>query len=70
MIPVSFIWDTRKRSVYIKWNGFFSLGWEKGKILKKMFGLTIPIPLSGTSGKVPDMVEKTVDIIKGKKQGA
>jgi hypothetical protein len=35
-----------------------------------MFGLTIPIPLSGTSGKVPDMVEKTVDIIIGKKKGA
>jgi hypothetical protein len=52
MIPVSFIWDTRKRSVYIKWNGFFSLGWEKGRVLKKTFGLTLPIPLSGASGKI------------------
>jgi hypothetical protein len=52
MIPISFVWDTRKRSVYIKWNGFFSLGWEKGKVLKKMFGLTIPIPVSTASGKI------------------
>ena len=52
MIPVSFIWDTRKKSVYIKWNGFFSFGWKKGKVLKKMLGLSIPIPPSAASGKV------------------
>ena len=52
MIPVSFIWDTRERSVYIKWNGFFSFGRKEGKVLKKMFGLTIPIPPSAASGKI------------------
>ena len=36
MIPVTLLWDTRKRSVLIKWNGFFSLGWEKGKPLVKI----------------------------------
>jgi hypothetical protein len=52
MIPVSFVWDTRKRSLYIKWNGFFSLGWEKGKVLRKTFGLTIPVPFPAASGKI------------------
>jgi hypothetical protein len=52
MIPVSFVWDTRKESAYIKWNGFFSLGWEEGKVLKKTFGLTIPIPFPAASGRI------------------
>jgi hypothetical protein len=52
MIPVSFVWDTRKRSLHIKWNGFFSLGWEKGRVLKKIFGLTIPIPFPTGSGTI------------------
>jgi hypothetical protein len=52
MILVSFVWDTRKKSLYIKWNGFFSLGWEKGRVLKKTFGLTIPVPFSAASGKI------------------
>jgi hypothetical protein len=52
MIPVSFVWDTRKRSLYIKWNGFFSFGWEKGRVLKKTFGLTIPVSFPAPSGKI------------------
>ncbi len=52
MIPVSFVWDTRKRSFYIKWNGFFSLGWEKGRVLKKTFGLAIPLPFPAGSGRI------------------
>jgi hypothetical protein len=42
MIPVSFTWDTRKRSIQIKWNRFFSLGWENGKVRKKVVGIPIP----------------------------
>ncbi len=52
MIPVSFVWDSRERSLYIKWNGFFSLGWEKGRVLKKTFGLTIPAPFPSASEKI------------------
>jgi hypothetical protein len=52
MIPVSFVWDSRERSLYIKWNGFFSFGWEKGRVLKKTFGLTIPAPFSAASEKI------------------
>jgi hypothetical protein len=42
MTPVSFSWDTEKRSITFKWNGFFSFGWEKGKVLKRIFGFPIP----------------------------
>lgn len=45
MIPVSFIWDTRKRSIQVKWNGFFSFGWENGKVLKKVVGIPIPFDI-------------------------
>lgn len=42
MIPVSLSWDTTKRSIWLKWNGLFSLGWENGRISKKIFGFAIP----------------------------
>ena len=42
MIPVSFSWDTEKRSITLKWNGFFSFGWKMGKISKKILGFPIP----------------------------
>ena len=43
MIPFLLLsWDTRKRLVSIKWNGFLSLVWEKGKILMKILGFPIP----------------------------
>jgi hypothetical protein len=42
MIPVSFSWDTQKRSISLQWNGFFSFGWKKGKVLTKILGFPIP----------------------------
>ena len=42
MIPISFSWDTRKKLIGLKWNRFFSLGWENGEVLKKIVGLPIP----------------------------
>jgi hypothetical protein len=42
MIPVSFSWDTRGKSIGLKWNGFLSLRWENGKVLTKILGLPIP----------------------------
>ena len=50
MIPISLCWDTRKRSLLLKWSGFISSGWEKGKISTKILGVSIPIPLK--SGKI------------------
>jgi len=41
MIPVSFSWDTKKRSISLRWDGFFSLGWENGKVLTKILGFPI-----------------------------
>ena len=44
MIPFSLSWDTRKRSIRLRWNGLFSLGWEKGEVSTRI--LSIPIPIS------------------------
>ena len=43
MIPISLCWDTRKRSVLLKWNGLISSGWQDGKIRVKILGSTIPL---------------------------
>ena len=57
MIPISLCWDTRTRSVLLKWNGFISSGWENGKIRVKILGLSLPIPLKRKGvqpfGKLP-----------------
>jgi hypothetical protein len=45
MIPVSLWWDTQKRSVLLRWNGFVSSGVESGKISAKILGVPIPLPL-------------------------
>jgi hypothetical protein len=44
MIPISLCWDTRKRSVLLKWNGLISSGWQDGKIRMKILGSPIPLP--------------------------
>jgi hypothetical protein len=53
MIPISLCWDTRKRSVLLKWNGFISSGWQNGKILMKILGLPIPLPLKRKGIQLP-----------------
>jgi hypothetical protein len=45
MIPFSLFWDTQKRSISLKWNGFLSLVWEKGKVSTKILGFPIPFSL-------------------------
>jgi hypothetical protein len=45
MIPISLCWDSRKRSVFVKWDGFISSGWQDGRTLTKILGLPIPLPL-------------------------
>ncbi len=46
MIPfLSLSWDTQKRMVSIKWNGFLSLLLGKGKILMKILGFPMPFRL-------------------------
>jgi hypothetical protein len=53
MIPVSLCWDTRKRSLLFKWNGFISTGWEKGTISTKILGVSIPMPLKRGKIQLP-----------------
>jgi hypothetical protein len=45
MIPISICWDTQKQMVLLKWDGFISSEWEKGKHSMKILGLPIPLPL-------------------------
>ena len=53
MIPVSLRWDSRKRSLLLKWSGFISSGLEKGKISTKILGVPIPIPLKRKKIQLP-----------------
>lgn len=45
MIPISLNWDTRKRCLLLKWNGFISSGWRYGKMSMRILGLPIPLLL-------------------------
>jgi hypothetical protein len=45
MIPISFSWDTREKSILLKWDGFFSLSWKEGKVSTKLIGVPVPIRL-------------------------
>ncbi len=53
MIPISLNWDTRKRSLLLKWNGFISSGWRNGKMSMKVLGLPIPFPLKKKKIRFP-----------------
>lgn len=56
MIPISLCWDTWKRSVLLKWNGFVSSGWENGKISTKILGLSIPLSLKRKKIQFPSQL--------------
>jgi hypothetical protein len=43
MIPISLNWDTQKKLVFLRWNGFVSSEWEGGKIVVKILGMSIPL---------------------------
>ena len=51
MIPISLIWDIRQKVILIKWNGFFSFGWEKGTRVKTIFKIPIPYRSGGKREK-------------------
>ncbi len=42
MIPISLYWDSREKSIRLKWDGFISSRWRNGKISTRV--LRIPIP--------------------------
>ena len=65
MIPISLSWDSRKRSFLLKWNGFVSSGWENGKILIKILGVTIPLPLKKKRVKLPKKLPVRWIYLKG-----
>ena len=53
MIPISLLWDTRKRSIRLTWDGFLSVGWEKGGMLARILGIPIPGRLKKRTFRVP-----------------
>ncbi|MGQ9646067.1 MAG: hypothetical protein ACUVWO_05945 [Thermodesulfobacteriota bacterium] len=56
MIPISLTWDTREKSILIKWNGFFSYGWKNGKRTGRVFKIPIlrfPSPKRSLKAFVP-----------------
>ena len=65
MIPISLCWDTQKRSVLLKWNGFVSSGWENGKISTKIFGLPVPLPLQKRKVELPSKLPIRWVYLKG-----
>jgi hypothetical protein len=65
MIPVSLFWDTQKRSVLFRWNGFVSSGVESGKILAKILGVPIPLPLKKKKIRLPSQLPIRWIYLKG-----
>ena len=65
MIPISLKWDTRKRSVLLKWDGFISSGWEKGRMMAKILGLPVPLPLKNKGIQLPSRVPIRWIYVKG-----
>jgi hypothetical protein len=53
MIPVKLFWNTRKRSIFIKWNVFFSFGWQEGKPLFKILGFRKSFKFGGKRISTP-----------------
>jgi len=55
MIPISLSWDSPKRLILLKWNGFFSSGLKRGNVFIKILGISIPFrvkPIRLTSKKI------------------
>jgi hypothetical protein len=42
MIPFLLSWDTQKKSISFKWDGFLSLSRARGKVLTRIIGIPIP----------------------------
>lgn len=65
MIPISLSWESRGKSVFLKWNGFVSSGWENGKISVKILGLSIPTPSKKKKIQLPGKLPMRWIYLKG-----
>jgi hypothetical protein len=65
MIPISLSWDTQKRSVLLRWNGFVSSGVESGKTSAKILGVPIPLPLKKKKIRLPSQLPIRWIYLKG-----
>lgn len=62
MTPISFTWDTRKRSACVKWNGLLSFEWENGKVLKRILRIPIPFGFRGKRRKIDLSMMRWIDL--------
>jgi hypothetical protein len=65
MIPIALKWNTRTRSVLLKWNGFISSEWEKGRMMAKILGLSILLPLKDKRIQLPSRFPVRWIYVKG-----
>jgi hypothetical protein len=65
MIPIALKWNTRTRSVLLKWNGFISSRWEKGRMMAKILGLSILLPLKDKRIQLPSRFPVRWIYVKG-----
>ncbi|HMK76244.1 MAG TPA: hypothetical protein VK568_08720 [Thermodesulfobacteriota bacterium] len=83
MIPISLNWDSREESLLLKWDGFFFIGMAEWKDFDEDFQASHSFPFEEVSilnlrrgpamigsffGKIPGMMEKATNIVKGKKK--
>jgi hypothetical protein len=65
MIPISLNWDTQKKSVLFRWNGLVSSGWENGKMMMKILGMSIPLRLKKKKIQLPSRLPIRWSYLKG-----
>jgi hypothetical protein len=65
MIPISLNWDTQKKLVLLRWDGFFSSGWKNGKRMMKILGISIPLPLIKKKIQFPSQLPIRWSYLKG-----
>jgi hypothetical protein len=53
MIPISFYWDTLKKSISLRWNGFISAEMQKGEMMVKILGVPISFHFKQTKSHFP-----------------
>ncbi len=65
MIPISLCWDTQRRWVLLKWNGFVSSGWQNGKMVIKILGVPVPFAMKKKKIQLPSRLPIQWRYLKG-----
>jgi hypothetical protein len=65
MISISFGFDARKKSTWLKVDGFVSAEWEKGKAKAKVLKISLPFPLKKQKSKLFGILPVKLKYLKG-----